>query len=101
VKNGIYLSPNEAEFRAYLIIFQIQNDMELNEALVQIPSDLLKAPEILMALEVSKCIVNKDFVGFFRILNKAPYLFACSMIFNMTHVRKFALQQMRLVRSAI
>ncbi|CAG8931790.1 unnamed protein product [Penicillium salamii] len=105
--------PNEAEFRAYYILFSIHDQRPDLEARVQKwPSDLLASPRVQVALELfaaagntwepqgaldarrPNAIAQGFYTRFFNIINSrsVSYLMACVAEVYFTHIRQTAIR---------
>lgn len=107
------LSPNEAEFRAYGIVFEIQDQRpDIEDRLQSLPKDVLKNQRVRTALKLHAAAGNTsdeqgplrprtqfltaqaNFSGFWSLIqsNAVPYLMACvaEVYFNL--VRRTALE---------
>lgn len=108
----ILTSPNEAEFRAYCIIFEIQDQRpDLEDRAQNWPTALLKDPRVQTALKLyaaagntaddqgplrprtAFCIAQSDYGRFFAIVksNAVSYLMACVAEIYFNLVRSIAL----------
>ena len=70
----VYLSPNEGEFRAYMIMTQIKDLLEVNDTIMTLPPKVLKSKHIQIALKMAAAFEDKNFQKYFKLFKKAPYL---------------------------
>lgn len=84
--------PNEAEFRGYVVLLNLNNTNFMWE-FKQMPDSVLNSPEIRFALEVYSAISNKNYVRFFNLVRETNYLNACILLRYFTQVRLKALHQ--------
>ncbi|XP_055586084.1 germinal-center associated nuclear protein [Uranotaenia lowii] len=85
--------PNEAEFRGYVILLNL-NDGNFLWEIKQLPKDILKSREVRFALEVYFAVENNNYVRFFRLVEKTTYMNACILLRYFNQVRSRALQTM-------
>lgn len=103
--------PNEAEFRAYLIVFQLQ-DPDLEDRVQNWPEDLVKHPSIRKAIKLYAAagntsslqgplrppatlpIAQQNWQRFWNLIasNRTSYLTACVAEINFNLIRRVALQ---------
>lgn len=84
--------PNEAEFRCYDILFNLQ-DANIISGVPHLPKEIRESPEIKFAVEVYFAFFANNFVEFFRLVKKASYLSACILhrYFNQVRMRALIL----------
>jgi hypothetical protein len=85
--------PNEAEFRAYVVLLNLHDCNFLFEV-KQLPADILHSPEIRYALSVYMAMESNNYVKFFSLVRATPYLNACILLRYFTQVRVKALTNM-------
>lgn len=78
--------PNEAEFRAYIVLLNL-NDGNFLWEFQQFPDDILKSPQLKFALHVYQTIENNNYVRFFQLVQKTTYLNACILLRYFIQVR--------------
>ena len=91
----VYQSPKEAEFRAYMIMAQIKDLLEVNEMIKTLPVNVLKSECVQFAMKMAIAYENKEAYLYFRLLKKAPYLISCCWFFSIIEMRKIALDLIR------
>lgn len=85
--------PNEAEFRAYVVLLNLHDSNFLWEV-KQLPDDILHSPEIQFAIKVFLAIESNNYVKFFSLVRSTTYMNACILLRYFTQVRVKALQIM-------
>lgn len=68
---------NEAEFRSYFLLYQLDNKDVTQATLATLAPEVLQSPEIRLVLEVMKSRKNQNYARFFRVFKEADYLHAC------------------------
>lgn len=86
--------PNKAEFVSYFVTFQLGNGGEVAKHLQQLPSDILKSPEVSFVVQVWGSLKTEDYAQFFRLLRKADILQASLMHRYVGEMRFKALKKM-------
>ncbi|KAK5641742.1 hypothetical protein RI129_010289 [Pyrocoelia pectoralis] len=81
---------NEAEFRAYIILLNL-NDGNFMWEVQQLKLDIQKSPEVKFALEVYSALNKNNFVKFFKLVRSSNYLNACILLRYFIQVRSTAL----------
>lgn len=84
---------NEAEFRAYIILLNL-NDGNFLWEIKQLPSAVFKSAPIRFALDVYFAVQNNNCVKFFRLLRDTTYMNACILPCYFNQVRCKALEVM-------
>lgn len=84
--------PNEAEFRAYVVLLNLNNTNFLWE-FKQLPDSILNSKSIRFALDVYSAISNNIYVRFFNLVRSTNYLNACILLRYFTQVRLKAIHQ--------
>lgn len=85
--------PNEAEFRAYVVLMNL-NDSNFLWEVKQLPADILHSPEIRYALSVYMAMETNNYVKFFSLVRATTYMNACILLRYFTQVRVKALSIM-------
>lgn len=75
--DNMYQSPKEGEFRALMILTQINDNLEVLETLRSLRKETRMSKEVKLATEIFKAYQNRDTERYFRLFRKAPYLIAC------------------------
>lgn len=83
--------PDEAEFRAYVILLNL-NDGNFMWEVQQLRADIQKSPEIKFALEVYSSLDKNNFVKFFKLVRATTYLNACILLRYFIQVRTKAMR---------
>ncbi|KAF7282533.1 hypothetical protein GWI33_002567 [Rhynchophorus ferrugineus] len=83
--------PNEAEFRAYVILLNL-NDGNFMWEVQKLREDIQKSPEIRFALQIYSAIDKHNFVKFFKLIKSTTYLNACILMRYFIQVRVQALE---------
>ncbi|XP_063706496.1 protein xmas [Culicoides brevitarsis] len=78
--------PNEPEFRAYVVLLNL-NDGNFLWEFQQFSDVVLKSPELKFALKVYQAIANNNYVKFFQLVQETTYLNACILLRYFTQVR--------------
>lgn len=78
--------PNEAEFRAYVVLLNL-NDGNFLWEFKQFENDILSSKELKFALKVYQAIENNNYVRFFELVKETTYLNACLLLRYFTQVR--------------
>ncbi|KAG5449071.1 Germinal-center associated nuclear protein [Clonorchis sinensis] len=82
--------PNEAEFRAYMLLMNLNDQGALNDV-QKLPSHLLRSPEMRFAVSVHESVTTNNYIRFFRLVHQATFLSACLMHRYFVQVRSQAL----------
>lgn len=82
--------PNEAEFRAYVVLLNLHDSNFLWEV-KQLPGDILHSPEIQFALSVYLAMESNNYVKFFSLVRATTYMNACILLRYFQQVRAKAL----------
>ncbi|XP_053686152.1 protein xmas [Sabethes cyaneus] len=85
--------PNEAEFRAYVVLLNL-NDGNFLWEIKQLPADILHSNEIRFALKVYFALENNNYVKFFRLVRQTTYMNACILLRYFNQIRTRALETM-------
>lgn len=81
---------NEAEFRGYVILLNL-NDTNFLWELKQLPQDIQQSKEIQFAIQVYLAIENNNYIKFFQLVRTTTYLNACIMFRYFYQVRRKAI----------
>lgn len=68
VGEEVFESPNEAEFKAYLLLMTIAKPMEVYEYFQAMEATFFDANEIKLVASIIKSYQTADYVGFFKSL---------------------------------
>lgn len=82
--------PNEAEFRAYVILLNL-NDCQFFWEVKQLPHSILHSSEIRFAINVYLAVESNNYVKFFKLVRETTYMNACILLRYFTQVRVSAL----------
>lgn len=85
--------PNEAEFRAYVVLLNLHDSNFLWEV-KQLPKDLLHSAEIRFAIGVYLAMESNNYVRFFQLVRQTTYMNACILLRYFVQVRVRALNVM-------
>lgn len=85
--------PNEAEFRTYIVLLNLQNTNFLWEV-KQLRDDIKQSPEIQFAIKMYLAFESNNYVRFFQLVRTTTYLNACILLRYFTQVRVKALEIM-------
>ncbi|CAI5712028.1 unnamed protein product [Peronospora destructor] len=96
VGDPAYLSPFEAECRAYFILCTLDNGrgMDVLKYVKDLPYDILQSPHIEFAMRVFVARHTGDYFQFFLLLHEATYLQSCLLFRYIPNVRSSALLRM-------
>ncbi|XP_014219433.1 germinal-center associated nuclear protein [Copidosoma floridanum] len=84
---------NEPEFRAYVILLNLNNGSFISE-LSTLPSSIQHSAEVKFALEIHSAIAMNNYVRFFKLVRKTTYLNGCILLRYFNQVRIQALKVM-------
>ncbi|KAL3660060.1 hypothetical protein V7S43_014982 [Phytophthora oleae] len=104
VGDPAYLSPFEAECRAYFILCTLDNGrgMDVLKYVKDLPRDILESTHLKFAMRVFVARHTGDYFLFFSLLRQATYLQSCLLFRYIPNVRSSALLRMnRAYRSQI
>lgn len=85
--------PNEAEFRAYVVLLNLHDSNFLWEV-KQLREEILRSPEIQFAIKVYLAIESNNYVRFFSLVRSTTYMNSCILLRYFTQVRVKALNIM-------
>ncbi|CAI5711307.1 unnamed protein product [Peronospora effusa] len=96
VGDPAYLSPFEAECRAYFILCTLDNGrgMDVLKYVKDLPYHILQSPHIKFAMRVFVARHTGDYFQFFSLLQQATYLQSCLLFRYIPNVRSSALLRM-------
>lgn len=83
--------PNEAEFRAYVVLLNLNESGNFLWEIKQLEKSILNSKELRFALDVYFALANNNYVKFFNLVRDASYMSACLMLRYFTQVRMKAL----------
>lgn len=83
--------PNEAEFRAYVVLLNLNESGNFLWEIKQLEKSILNSKEVRFALDVYFSIANHNYVKFFNLARNASYMNACLMLRYFTQVRMKAI----------
>uniref|UniRef100_A0A0A9WKW3 80 kDa MCM3-associated protein n=1 Tax=Lygus hesperus TaxID=30085 RepID=A0A0A9WKW3_LYGHE len=83
--------PNEAEFRAYMVLLKLHSGFVLSE-FQQFPLELQKSTRVREAVDIHTAYNNNMYSTYFMLLKKTSYLNACLMQRFFGHLRTRALE---------
>lgn len=82
--------PNEAEFRAYVVLLNLHDANFLWEV-KQLRPEILNSPEVRFAINVYLAMESNNYVKFFGLVRSTTYMNACILLRYFTQVRVKAL----------
>lgn len=85
--------PNEGEFRAYVILLNLQNANFLWEV-KHLREEVQRSPEVQFAIKVYLALESNNYVKFFALVRRTTYMNACILLRYFTQIRVKALQVM-------
>ncbi|CAI2385121.1 unnamed protein product [Moneuplotes crassus] len=88
----VYRSPFEGEMRAYMILTQMNDTLEVLETLKSLKPDVAQAKEVKYATKIFHAYNNRDVEKYFKLFRNAPYLIACCCVHTIDDMRKRALR---------
>nr|XP_023016688.1 uncharacterized protein LOC111506005 isoform X1 [Leptinotarsa decemlineata] len=83
--------PNEAEFRAYIVLLNL-NDGNFMWEVQQLRQEIQKSNEVKFALQVYSALDKNNYVGFFKLVYSTTYLNACILMRYFIQVRIIAIK---------
>lgn len=86
--------PNEAEFRAYVVLLNLHDANFLWEV-KQLRPEILNSPEVRFAISVYLAMESNNYVKFFSLVRSTTYMNACILLRYFTQVRVKALKIMQ------
>ncbi|KAF1326322.1 Nuclear protein export factor, partial [Globisporangium splendens] len=91
-----YLSPFEAEFRAYFILCTLDNGRGLDvlKFVKGLHKSIVDSPQVKFAMKVFVARHTSDYFQFFVLLRQATYLQSCLLFRYLPSIRSTALQRM-------
>lgn len=85
--------PNEPEFRAYIILLNMQNMLFMWE-MKDLPDWVKKSPEVKFAIQVYSALSDNNYVIFFNLVRKTTFLNACILMRYFQQVRLKGMETM-------
>lgn len=85
--------PNEAEFRAYVVLLNL-NDGNFLWEVKQLAADILHSRQIRFALQVYFALESNNYARFFRLVRQTTYMNACILLRYFNQIRTRALETM-------
>ncbi|KAG5683416.1 hypothetical protein PVAND_012699 [Polypedilum vanderplanki] len=82
---------NEAEFRAYVVLLNLNESGNFLWEIKRLEKDILKSDEMRFALDVYFALTLNNYVKFFNLVREASYMNACILMKYFTQVRLRAL----------
>ncbi|XP_070193610.1 germinal-center associated nuclear protein-like isoform X2 [Littorina saxatilis] len=89
-KHGLFC-PNEAEFRAYMVLMNLNEGDTLREV-QQLRPQVRDSPEISFSVKMYSALNSNNYVRFFRVVKTASFLNACILHRYFNQIRGRALQ---------
>ncbi|CAG9767433.1 unnamed protein product [Ceutorhynchus assimilis] len=83
--------PNEAEFRAYIILLNLSDGNFMWEV-QELREDIKKSPEVRFALQIYSAFEKRNYVRFFKLIKSTTYLNSCILMRYFVQVRVQALE---------
>lgn len=83
--------PNEAEFRAYVVLLNLNESGNFLWEIKQLEKSILNSKEVRFSLDVYFAIANNNYVKFFNLTRDASYLNACLLLRYFTQIRMKAI----------
>ena len=84
-------SPAEAEFRAYMILLNLNDTIRAMKRLAEVPSHLRNRPCIVRARNILNAFISENYATFFRLVREATQLEASVLFRYFNEVRGNAL----------
>lgn len=79
--------PNEAEFRAYVVLLNLNESGNFLWEIKRLEKSILNSKEVRFALDVYFAVANHNYVKFFNLLRESSYMSACLLMRYFTQVR--------------
>lgn len=83
--------PNEAEFRAYVVLLNLNESGNFLWEIKQLEKAILNSKEVRFALDVYFAVSNNNYVKFFNLVRDSSYMSACLLLRYFTQVRMKAI----------
>lgn len=83
--------PNEAEFRAYVVLLNLHDSNFLWEV-KQLREEIRQSSEIQFAIKVYQAVESSNYVKFFTLVRSTTYMNACILLRYFTQVRNKAME---------
>ncbi|XP_045476330.1 uncharacterized protein LOC123681997 [Harmonia axyridis] len=84
------LCPNEAEFRGYIILLNLNDDNFMAEV-QRLPKEIQESKEVKTAMKFHSVLNETNFVRFFKLVRETTYLNACILMRYFMQIRCHAL----------
>ncbi|CRL01712.1 CLUMA_CG014928, isoform A [Clunio marinus] len=78
---------NEAEFRAYVVLLNLNESGNFLWEIKQLEKSILNSKEVRYALDVYFAVANNNYVKFFNLVRETSYMNACILLRYFTQVR--------------
>ncbi|XP_059170750.1 germinal-center associated nuclear protein-like isoform X2 [Physella acuta] len=82
--------PNEAEFRAYMVLMNL-NEGDILREIQQLRPEIRESPYITFAIKAYNALNSNNYVRFFRLIKEAAFLNACALHRYFNQIRSKAL----------
>lgn len=86
------MCPNEAEFRAYVVLLNLNESGNFLWEIKQLEKNILNSTHVRFALDVYFAVANNNYVKFFNLVREASYMSACLALRYFTQVRMRAIR---------
>ncbi|XP_028291676.1 germinal-center associated nuclear protein [Gouania willdenowi] len=90
--------PNEAEFRLYSVLLNL-NEGDILREVQQFREEIRNSPEVKFAVNVFAAVNSNNFVRFFKLVKGAPYLASCLLHRYFNQVRAKALKTLNMAHT--
>lgn len=79
--------PNEAEFRAYVVLLNLNESGNFLWEIKRLEKDILNSKEVRFALDLYFAVALNNYVKFFNLVREASYMNACLLLKYFTQIR--------------
>lgn len=79
--------PNEAEFRAYVVLLNLNESGNFLWEIKRLEKDILNSQEVRFALDVYFAVALNNYVKFFNLVRESTYMNACILLKYFTQIR--------------
>ncbi|CAG9803088.1 unnamed protein product [Chironomus riparius] len=79
--------PNEAEFRAYVVLLNLNESGNFLWEIKRLEKDILNSQEVRFALDVYFAVALNNYVKFFNLVREASYMNSCILLKYFTQIR--------------
>jgi len=79
--------PNEAEFRAYVVLLNLNESGNFLWEIKRLEKDILNSQEVRFALDVYFAVALNNYVKFFNLVREATYMNGCILLKYFTQIR--------------